>query len=279
VSEAVVQVFNRHVMATVFQVRIAGEDAVYAAQAARTAFDAAEHLEGLLSRFRENSEISQIAELAPGETLRLSEPTFACLTIASELEAATRGAFSVTATRSAPEVVSRWSLVPEVLSIRCDEGKLEFDLGAIGKGFALDRMGEVLAEWDCQSHLLVAGGSSVLAGTPPPGLPGWSSGLGDDNSAKRYWLQRSSLSGSGIAVQGEHIRDPRTGTPARERARAWAFAPSAAVSDALSTACMVLAEKEIAEVMAGRDAWAVLLQDGNEWRQYGRLPAGLMRLD
>ena len=58
----------------------------------------------------------------------------------------------------------------------------------------------------------------------------------------------------------------------RQRVRAWAFARSAAVSDALSTACMVLSEPEIAGMMAGREEWAVLLKEGNEWRQYGRLP-------
>ena len=132
--------------------------------------------------------------------------------------AATGGAFSATpaALKSQP-ATPLWTLLPEEFSIRCDRGKLEFDLGAIGKGFALDRMAEVLREWDCPAFLLVAGGSSILAGDPPADNTGWSCGLGDDNSPQRYWLTNCSLSGSGLAVKGQHIFDPRTGQPAQRR--------------------------------------------------------------
>ncbi|MBM3891814.1 MAG: hypothetical protein FJ388_22085, partial [Verrucomicrobia bacterium] len=64
--------------------------------------------------------------------------------------------------------------------------------------------------------------------------------------AKRVaWLANVSLSGSGTAVKGRHIYDPRTGKPAEGNHRAWAAAPAAAVSDALSTAFMIQSEQEI----------------------------------
>ena len=172
-SASEIHVFTHHAMATFFQVRIAGEERGYAAQAARVAFDMADHLESLLSRFRENSEISQLAELNPGESLRVSEPTFACLEIAQRMEAATHRAFCVTPTALGTQAtLPQWSLLRSEFSVRCDSGRLEFDLGAIGKGFALDRMAEELADWNCPSFLLVAGGSSILAGEPPPKAPG-----------------------------------------------------------------------------------------------------------
>jgi thiamine biosynthesis lipoprotein len=269
-SESAIHVFNHHAMATFFQARIAGEDRNYAAQAARTGFDTVDHLETLLSRFRENSEISQIARLLPGEQLRLSQPAFACLAIARDMESATGGAFSVTAAaRQTQPEPPRWSLLPDSLSIACDAGKLDFDLGAIGKGFALDCMAEELADWDCPSFLFVAGGSSVLAGLPPPGAASWSVGLGEDNSETRYRLSNCSLSASGIGVQGKHILDPRTGRPTGQRPRAWALASTAAESDALSTAGMVLAEAEIAECLSGQTGWLVFLKNGSDWRHYG----------
>jgi thiamine biosynthesis lipoprotein len=223
-----------------------------------------------LSRFCANSDISQIAQLAPGEKLRVSEPVFACLEIAKKMELATRGAFSITAaalkTQSARP---QWSLAKEQFSVRCDCGKLEFDLGAIGKGFALDRMAEVLREWDCPAFLLVAGGSSILAGEPPPGTAGWSCGLGDDNSPQRFWLKNGSLSGSGLAVKGRHIFDPRTGEPAARKNRAWALCPTAAESDALSTAAMVLDEANVASVILSLNKSMVWLHNGREWKQFG----------
>jgi thiamine biosynthesis lipoprotein len=268
-----IHVFNHYAMATQFQVRIAGEERTYAAQAAQAALAEADMLESLLSRFRANSEISQIAQLATGETLRLGEPVFACLQIAEQMERATSGAFSLTAAALKTQAEKpRWSLLRDRFSLRCDAGKLEFDLGAVGKGFALDRMADILREWECPAFLLVAGGSSILAGDAPPDTPGWSCGLGDDNSPHRLFLDHCSLSGSGVAVQGQHILDPRTGLPASRRNRAWALADTAAESDALSTACMLLDEEDIVRITSQNDRWLVFLSEGEKWRPLGRRP-------
>lgn len=163
----------------------------------------------------------------------------------------------------------QWSLLKEQFSIRCDAGKLDLDLGAIGKGFALDRMAEMLREWDCLAFLLVAGDSSILAGNAPAETAGWSCGLGDDNSPRRYWLENCSLSGSGLAVKGKHIFDPRTGQPAQRQNRAWALCDTAAESDALSTAAMVLSEPEIGEILFENQSWLIFLEDQGSWRHYG----------
>jgi thiamine biosynthesis lipoprotein len=268
-----IHVFNHTAMATQFQVRIAGEEKVYAAQAAQAAFALTDGLESRLSRYRANSDVSQIGQLYPGDILRLSEPVFSCLEIAQKMELATRGAFSVTAAAlKTQDTMPQWALLREQFSIRCDSGKLEFDLGAIGKGFALDRMAELLREWDCPAFLLVAGGSSVLAGNAPAQTPGWSCGLGEHNSRERYWLTGGSLSGSGLAVQGRHIFDPRTGAPAHRLDRVWALADSGAESDALSTAMMVLPESEIAGVLAGKPGWLVFLPGEKGYSVLGARP-------
>lgn len=262
--------FNHRAMATHFEVRIADEERTYAAQAAQATLDLLDKLESHLSRFRASSDIAQIARLMPGEELRLSEPAFACLEIAKKMEQATRGAFSATAAALQTQTsLPRWSLLPEELSIHCDDGLLEFDLGAIGKGFALDRMAELLLGWDCPSFLLVAGGSSVLAGDAPKDAVGWSCGLGDDNAPQRFLLSHASLSGSGLAVKGSHIFDPRTGQPALRQNRAWALTDTAAESDALSTACMVLSEPELQEVLAHDQSWLVFLETDGAARPVG----------
>ncbi len=272
-SEPVIHTFHHRAMATHFQVRIAGEENTYAAQTAQAAFALTDDLESKLSRFRANSEIAHIAQLGVGETLRLTEPVFACLQVARRMEMATRGAFSVTAAALKTQPTKPlWSLMDNEFSIRCDSGRLEFDLGAIGKGFALDRMAEVLREWSCPAFLLVAGGSSVLAGDAPAEMVGWSCGLGDDHSPQRYGLKQCSLSGSGLAVKGQHILDPRTGSPSALRNRVWALTDTAAESDALSTACMILRETEISEVVQKDERWLVVLQEEKNWRHYGQRP-------
>jgi thiamine biosynthesis lipoprotein len=264
--------FNHRAMATYFQIRIADEDETYASQAAQAALDLLDKLETHLSRFRANSDIARIAELAPGEKMRLNEPTYACLEIAKKMELATLGGFSATAAAlQMQSALPHWSLLPEELSIRCEGGHLLFDLGAIGKGFALDRMAELLRRWDCPSYLLVAGGSSILAGEAPNGAGGWSCGLGDDNAPRRFLLTDTSLSGSGLAVKGSHILDPRTGRPAPRQNRCWALADTAAESDALSTACMVLTEQELDQVLAQNQSWLCFFEtDGIEQTMGGR---------
>jgi FAD:protein FMN transferase len=263
--------FNHAAMATHFQARIAGEERTYAAQAAQSAFDLVDSIESRLSRFRIDSDIARIADLEPGEKMRLSEPAFACLQIAKRMDEATHGAFCPTpGALKAQASLPQWSLLRDQLSILCISGRLEFDLGAIGKGFALDRMAELLRQWDCPSFLLVAGGSSILAGDPPPDTPGWSCGLGEDSASQRFFLTHASLSGSGVAVKGAHILDPRTGAPALRLNRAWVLADTASESDALSTACMVLGEPELKEVLAQNDTWLAFLETDQSARSIGR---------
>ena len=262
--------FNHAAMATHFQVRIGSDDKAYAAQAAQAAFDLVDSLESRLSRFRADSDITRISDLSPGQTMRLSEPAFACLQIAKWMGEATYNAFCPTpdALKTQPSL-PHWNLLPDDHSILCVHGRLEFDLGAIGKGFALDRMAALLRDWDCPSFLLVAGGSSILAGDQPTGHLGWSCGLGEDDSSQRLLLTHASLSGSGLAVKGNHILDPRTGRPALRQNRAWVLADTASESDALSTACMVLSEPEIKEVLAQNDSWLAFLQTGNSVESIG----------
>jgi FAD:protein FMN transferase len=264
---------NHAAMATHFQVRINCNERVYAAQAGLAAFDLLDSIEARLSRFRSSSDITRIGDLAPGEKMRLSEPAFACLQVAERMERATYSAFCATPGALKSQIsVPLWSLLPEEQSILCVSGKIEFDLGAIGKGFALDRMAELLRQWDCPSFLLIAGGSSVLAGDPPAETPGWSCGLGEDDSSQRFFLTHASLSGSGLAVQGSHILDPRNGRTASRQMRAWALADTAAESDALSTACMVLSEPELEEVLAQNHSWLSFLETDEGYRPLGKRP-------
>lgn len=265
--------FNHAAMATHFQVRIVHDEKSYAGQAAQAAFDLLDSLEACLSRFRTNSDIARTAQLSPGEKMRLSEPAFACLEIAKRMEQVTRRAFCPTpAALKTQTSLPAWELSPREYSILCLSGRLEFDLGAIGKGFALDRMGELLRDWDCPSFLLVAGGSSIVAGAPPADAPGWSCGLGEENTTQRFFLTDASLSGSGLAVKGSHILDPRTGRAAARQARAWVLADTAAESDALSTACMVLSESELEAVVAENHSWLAFLDTGGSARPIGRRP-------
>jgi thiamine biosynthesis lipoprotein len=133
-------------------------------------------------------------------------------------------------------------------SVKLLADSIDLDLGGFGKGYAIDRMAEIFIEWDIDTVLIHGGQSSVLALTGPPGEKGWPVTLSDPlqpgRILKLIHLKHRALSGSGLQ-KGHHIFDPRTGKPVEGRLAAWASAPEGAVSDALSTACMVMTLEEI----------------------------------
>lgn len=236
-------------MATTFEVAVEGPDPAYLRQAAAAAFRELERLETELSRFVESGDIGRVNRLRRGESAAISDDALRCLMSAAELAEATRGAFdpAYLSERDGGEPADQpaFTLDPDAHVLTSRVAALRIDLGAIGKGYALDRMAEVLEEWGVVQACLSSGGSTVLALDGPGGKPGWPVTLGGDGAPLEIHLRRRALSGSGTAVKGRHLVDPRTRAPAARTTRTWALAPSAAVSDALSTAFFVMTDAEV----------------------------------
>jgi thiamine biosynthesis lipoprotein len=233
-------------MATTFKVTLVHDDAAYARQAGAAALAELDRIEGCLSRFVQSSDVARINRLGRGEHTAVQSDSLDCLRIALEVQRETGGAFDAAyGSRGAWSAQPRFALDEAGHCVRALCEGLHLDLGGIGKGFALDRMAALLADWDVPAALLAASTSTVLAIGSPPGEAGWPIAFGPDEKPRRVHLKDRAFSGSGTAVKGGHIIDPRTQQPASGRFRAWAGAATAAVSDALSTAFMVLTEAEI----------------------------------
>ncbi|MBP1660525.1 MAG: FAD:protein transferase [Candidatus Aminicenantes bacterium] len=277
--------FAHEAMATLFEVIIPGKDETYAGQAARAAFDEIDRIERLFSRFDPSSEISRITRLGPGEALPVGVETVHLLGLASFVQLETGGAFDVNFRAAAARSPRRPPARPrnlgeliriehtgggfEVVRLRRSRGAaaLDLDLGAVGKGFALDSARALLRDWAVDNVLLNAGTSTVLGTGPGPGrtgpVKGWPVGAGSTAGTTagpgRFLLCNEALSGSGTEVKGEHVVDPRTGRPARGHRAAWASHPSAAAADALSTAFMVMKTGEVARFCARHpEVWALV---------------------
>ena len=256
-------------MATTFTFRVRHAEVGYARQALQAAFAEVDRIERLLSRFREGSDIWRINHARRGEMVSLSEECHACLVLAAELWRRTAGAFDVTvggvvdairaeqgrligdeqvARRLGERVAVELDPVQPRVAVVADGATL--DLGAIGKGFALDRALELLREWGVEHGLLNAGGSSILAfGSGAEGAAGWPVALRGERASCEWELAQRALGASGTSEQGAHVVDPRRGSQRYQHRRAWALASTAAMADALSTAWMTMTIDEIAAAL------------------------------
>jgi FAD:protein FMN transferase len=271
---AIVHRFMHEAMGSMFEVRIIGETAEYARQAADAAFLELDHLHAELNRFSASSDVSQINALKVGRRLRVGIATFECLQAAAETHRETGGAFDVTIGRlyalwqpkaevppkptevalAEARVLTGMNLIefyPQDFSVAVKREGVQIDLGAVGKGYAVDRMIDVLKEWSVKTALVHGGQSSVYCLGTPPGKKGWTLSLrGPGESAESYGLVHltdRSLSGSAVLPKWRHIIDPRTGQVAMGHAGAWAVAKNGTQTDCLSTAFMVMSLKETEE--------------------------------
>jgi thiamine biosynthesis lipoprotein len=132
------------------------------------------------------------------------------------------------------------------------------DPGAVGKGWALDRAEMRLRDAGIRNALIHGGTSTACALGDETGRDGWTIALRDprtpDAVLAQAHLRDMSLSVSGqhgrsVLASGRrvgHILDPRNGRPVEHTLVAAVIHPSALVSDALSTALLVLGAAGIA---------------------------------
>jgi thiamine biosynthesis lipoprotein len=294
--------FAHEAMGTCFELLTAGKGETYSRQVSAAVFAEIDRLERLLSRFDPSSEISQINRLEPGESLRIGLEVFECLQTAARTKILTEGAFDINykallkGKSGAPAGSGKikrnmveWVELSKThggYSVRVRTGKagekrvpLDLDLGAIGKGYALDKLLDILEDWSVKDALIHSGTSTALAIGSPPGPKagrwGWSVGIASGwkcrGAAGKFDLRDRAVSGSGTEIKGEHIFDPRTGRPAAGHLAAWVAHPSATFADALSTAFMVMDTAEVESFCKGHpDVWAQVVIDPESCKVFNR---------
>jgi thiamine biosynthesis lipoprotein len=257
---------HRTAMACRFEVTLPSEDARHV-EAARAALDEVDAIEGALTWFRETSEVSRVNRDAAAGPVAVGVSLFALLSLCRELHAATGGAFdpATTALSRCWGFLDRRPRLPteeEIAAARARSGLdkvsldglartvrfavpgVEISFGAVGKGWALDRVSATLRARGVARALLTAGGSGHRGWGGEP----WALAL--QPGGEELGLLRLRDAALGTSAAGEqhfeaggrrygHVLDPRTGRPAEGVHSASVVASEAAVADALSTAFLV----------------------------------------
>jgi thiamine biosynthesis lipoprotein len=276
----------RNAMATRFEMVLHGEDAVSLRAAGEEALDEVERLDRELSLYRADSELAHINARAGAEPVPVSAPVFALLQRAHTLSENTAGAFDI----SVAPLIRCWGFMHGSGEIP-DPGALEqcrsrigmhlvgldsknrtvrfaregvmLDLGAIGKGYAVEKAAEILRDCGVASALIHGGTSTICAIGKPADGESWNVAIENPPCAGSQTpdkgevqtrplavipLRDESLSVSAVSgkffqaggVTFGHVLDPRTARPVTDTHLAAVVLPSATETDALSTALLVL---------------------------------------
>jgi len=284
----------RYRMGTVWEAAVRASHRPQALAALHEAFEEVAQLERLMSRFLPISQVCAIADAAGRHAVPIAPALYEVLTHAQRIAAVSDRACDITI----GPLVSLWGraegtgVMPTPKEIDeatalTDSGRLllsakgptaflqqagmSLDLGAIGKGYALDAAVARLQRAGYTAGWVNAGGNVRVLGS-------WDRGVAvrDPVCPGRVRLQLA-VTGGAVSTSaayerswnvGErsygHLLDPRTGYPASRCLSATVLAPSGMLADALSTACFVLGPEQgavVCHMFAGVEAFWFIQQE------------------
>ncbi len=292
---------GRFVMGTVLEMTAYGGDPEASRLALRRAYEEIEQLDAQLSRHREESDVSRLNR-AQGTPVAVASSVREALMLSLREGQRSGGAFDVTV----GPLVALWSRAAaqdqlpaeaalaaagehvgaehvQLLSdgrVSLDPGS-SIDLGGIAKGFALDRVLPGLRASGLSAALLSFGQSSTWALGNPPGAAGWrllvrspAGGFAGVVTLRDRALSTSGTLGQWSEIGGQrfgHVLDPRSGRPLTRRRQALVVAPDATLAEVLSTALLVLGEREGIALVEARQGCEGLLLDAEAgvWQTSG----------
>lgn len=258
-------------------------------------------LEGLLSAYRTDSEISRVNEEGYDHPVAVSDEVFALLKKAQILSAATDGTFDITVKplidlwdmRSGRNAVPSDDAIAAVLPsvgyenlVLDEETKtvqftvpgMGIELGAIAKGYAGDRVRDILESAGVNGAIVDLGGNIVTTARKN-GKP-WRIGLQDPDQPRGSYFTTVESAGESVVTSGpyeryfekdgksyHHILDPRTGWPADTGLKSvTVISEDGTLADALSTALFVMGPDAGLAFADGSQLQAILLTDTKEIR-------------
>lgn len=255
-------------MGSTFSIAAWGSDRGNLEAAVESALEEARRLDRLLSNYRPESEWSAVNRSAASRDVVVSQELFDLLQACVRYSEQSEGTFDITVgplmrvwgfykgsgrmphrsevrTALARIGYQNLSLQTSTRTVRFIRDGLEIDPGGIGKGYAVDKMVEILRQAGVSGALINAGGSSMYGlNVPPDDARGWKVVVRHPRDAEKHvaelYLKNQSMSTSGNYEKFfrvgrriySHIMDPRTGYPAQGMYSVSVIAPRCTDSEA-----------------------------------------------
>jgi thiamine biosynthesis lipoprotein len=272
---------KRYAMGTVFEIVTYSDSVARASSAVDQALDEVVRLDKVMSNFKPESDLSRMNREAHFHAVRIPADLYEVIETSLAYSRLSDGAFDVSvgplvdlwkaalaggATPTGAELARARACVgyekivlmpPDQIEFRSDCMRL--DLGAIAKGYAVDRAMEILHTNGVERAYIDAGGSTIYGMGAPPDHVGWLVHLRDPSNRldPQVKLMSNSVSTSeqttASTLEGDapgHIIDPAGGMPLRTRYAVSVTAKSAMASDALSTTLLLLGPEKGAALVA-----------------------------
>lgn len=237
-------------------------------------------IESRLSRFIEKSEISKINQAAFYSEVETDDEIFEILEACKYGWELTDGAFDITlrpltkywdnpddySENEYEKIIESVGLEYVELNVENKSVKFsneitELDLGAFGKGFALEKVKQILENFSVKNAFISFGESSVLAIGEHPAGGSWKIGINNykkpGNSIHEFEVSDGSVSTSsnfylndeGELVNHGHVINPDTGKIHEDFTAASVSASSPILAEMLSTACLLLPDEKIHDLL------------------------------
>ena len=258
-------------------------------------------LEGLMTTWREDSEVSQVNAKAGKQAVTVSPETFKVIERSLWISKLSEGTFDITFA----SMGKLWRFDEDRRTVVPDPGKLDaarkridyrnieldekartvkltkpnrrISLGGIAKGYAIDRAAEIMRKAGLRSFFAQAGGDLYVEGRKPWG-EAWKVGVRDPRGKDETFFAVLPVENHAFSTAGDyerafikdgkryhHIIDPRTGYPATASRSVTVWAKDALTADAIDDAVFILGpEKGLALVESIDDCGAVIVDAQNQ---------------
>ena len=268
--------YTRPLMGTIVEITLIGKNEALLNAAAEAAFAEIKRLEGLMSHYREDSDVTKINNAAGKEPVAISNETMEVIEASLKASQTTYGAFDISMgvlgkawhfikddkgelTPPSKEDVKK--LLPlidyrqiiidkESNKVKLAKEGMKINLGGVAKGYIVGKAAEVLKKNGIKRGMVHAGGDMIVFNEPdsPPRLIGIQDPRNKDNIIGTLKVYNTTIATSGdyerffikAGKKYHHITDPSTGFPANKSLGVTIVTKDPALADALSTGIFVM---------------------------------------